>query len=392
MFGMDKIPYGRHNIDDDDINAVVEVLKSDYLTQGPKVGVFEEIFAAYHNAKYAVAFSNGTAALHGAYYASGICRGDEFITSANTFAASANAGLYVGASPVLCDITNNDYNIDLEILPEIINPKTKVITPVSYAGNPVDLQKIYDLTREKGITVIHDAAHAAGARIHGHDICDYADMAMVSFHPVKHITTGEGGIILTNSDGLNKKLKMFRTHGIIKIPEDMEVFEGDWYYEMQELGYNYRLPEILCALGISQMKKLDNSLKRRNEIALIYDRELSGLEWLTLPENKFNRSFANNQDFKRPDNLHSYHLYPVLTKASMRKRFFDYLRSNGIMVQVHYIPVHYLPYYQSNFNFKRGDFPITEDFYSREVSLPMFPELTDIQQEFVIDIIKKFEF
>lgn len=377
---MNPIPYGRHFIDDGDISAVVEALKSDFLTQGSRVNEFEETVAAYHNCKYAVAFSSGTAALHGAYYASGMSAGDEFITSNNTFVASANAGLYVGGTPVLCDITMEDYNIDQVQAWEKVTPKTKVITPVSYAGNPADLKELYEKAAERRIVIIHDAAHAIGAKCNGHNICDFAHMTMLSFHPVKHVTTGEGGMILTNDEKYYKKLILFRSHGITKNSDDMEnrLENSPWYYEMQELGYNYRLTDLQCALGISQMKKLDASIKRRNIIADTYAGELSGVQWLTTPgENKNKR--------------HSYHLYPVLVdKKTDRGKFFNYLRAENIFVQVHYIPVSYMPYYQKNFGCKKGDFPVCEDFYDREISLPMFPTITETEQQYVIDKIKAF--
>jgi len=382
---MKTISYGRQYIDNDDINAVIETLKSDYLTQGPKISEFENILAQYHNCKYAVTFCNGTAALHGAYFASGISKGDEFITSDITFVASSNAGIYMGATPVLCDIDKFNYNIDIKQIENKITSKTKVITPVSYAGNPVDIKKIKDIIGDRNITIIHDAAHAIGAKINGYGICDFADMAMVSFHPVKHVTTGEGGVILTNSEKLYKKLLLFRTHGITKNKSDF-VYGNDnpWYYEMQELGYNYRMSDIQAALGISQMKKLNNSIKKRNEIAITYNNAFKNISWITTPKNDF--------DLNDKNNIHSYHLYPVLvSKEANRRKFFDYMREKNIWVQVHYIPVSYMPYYIKNYGYKKGDFPVSEDFYSREVSLPMYPTLSEQEQNYVIECIQKYK-
>lgn len=372
---MMPINYGKQFIDDNDINAVVEVLKSDFLTQGPKIAEFEEKLAKYHECKFAVAFSNGTAALHGAYYASGIQSGEEFITSANTFVASANAGVYMNAVPVLCDIDLESYNIDFEFLKSKLSSKTKVVTPVSYAGNPVDIKKLREITGDN-ITIIHDAAHAIGSKINGANICDFADMAMISFHPVKHIACGEGGAILTNSEELFERLKLFRTHGIIKKPESTE----PWYYEMVELGFNYRLTDMQCALGISQLSKLDWSLKRRNEIAVKYDEAFKGFDAIKTP---FNSVGENG--------LHSYHLYPILLKnKDDRLPFYNYMKENNIFVQVHYIPINYMPFYQKNYGYKKGDMPKSEDFYSREISLPMYPSLSDDEQSYVIQTIKRF--
>ncbi len=377
---MKNISYGRQFIDDSDISAVVETLKSDYLTQGPEVDGFESDLCRYCGCKYAVAFSNGTAALHGAYFAAGIKNGDEFITTPITFAASANGGLYMGASPVFCDIDENSYNIDINNIFDVITNKTKVVTPVSYGGNPVWLEKVYKDLKDRGIVVIHDAAHALGAKKNGHGIVDFCDMAMVSFHPVKHITTGEGGAILTNNEYFYEKLKLFRNHGITKDPEKLEFGKDPWYYEMRELGYNYRITDIQCALGRSQLKKSDRFLKRRNEIADIYYNEFGNSE-----------KFKVIRGYKDEDSINSFHLYPVLlSDGEQRKRFFEYMRNNNVWVQVHYIPLHLMPYYRSNFGFGEGDFPKAESFYSREVSIPMFPAISDLELEYVIELMKKF--
>ncbi len=391
---MQVIPYGTQFIDQEDIDAVIATLKSPTMTQGPKVEEFEKRVADYLGIKYAVSFSNGTAALHAAYYASGIKKGESFITSPNTFVASANGGLYVGALPKFVDIDPVTFNIDTTKIKEELTDDVKVITPVSYAGYPVDLKEIREIVGSNRV-IIHDAAHAIGAQRSGSNILEYADMAMLSFHPVKHVATGEGGMIITNSKEFYDKLMSFRTHGITKDPLSMEKVEGPWYYEMQELGYNYRLTDLQSALGITQMNKLDHSLFRRNQIAQKYFDELSTQDWLELPTPIDGLNWLTDEDFdqlkQKPKNLHSYHLFPVqITDKSKRKDFFNYLRKNNIFFQVHYIPVHLQPYYKREFGFKEGDFPIAESFYASEISLPMFPTLTSEQQDYIIKKIKEF--
>ncbi|MGL5458401.1 MAG: UDP-4-amino-4,6-dideoxy-N-acetyl-beta-L-altrosamine transaminase [Cetobacterium sp.] len=390
------ISYGRQHIDEDDIKAVIEALKSDFMTQGPKIKEFEELVANYHKCKYAVVFSNGTAALHAAYYALDLKRGDEFITSPITFAASSNGGLYLEGIPKFVDINEKTYNIDLKKLETSITEKTKIITPVSFAGFPVDLKKVKEIADKYNLKIIHDAAHAIGALRNGHTVSDFADATILSFHPVKHVATGEGGMVLTNDEKVYKKMLIFRTHGITR--EESLIIEnhGPWYYEMQELGYNYRITDMQCALGISQMKKLNKSLFERNRIAKLYDEKLKDLEWLTLPLNYFDKTWLNDDKYKnlqqKPENLNSYHLYPVLLSTEEdRLKFVNYMRANNIFVQVHYIPVHLMPYYKKKFGYKEGDFPIAENFYSREVSLPMYPTITEEELSYIIETIKKFK-
>jgi len=379
---MNPIPYTKHSIDQSDIDAVVQALRSDFLTQGIKPAEFEQQLAITCGARYAVVFSSGTAALHGAYFAAGLGPGNEFITTPLTFVATANAGLYLGATPVLCDISMSDYLIDQEQIWRYVTPRTKVIAPVAYAGYPIDLKALHERAANNGITVVLDAAHALGARLHGDPISRYADMTMLSFHPAKHVAAGEGGAVLTDSKEYYGKLMLFRTHGITKDPEQLDDC-GAWYYEMRELGFNYRMTDIQCALGISQLKKLGASIKRRQEIADRYKAELS-LDWLTLPP-------------EPKGGGHAWHLYPVLAREE-RRRFFDYLRENGILAQVHYIPVHYMPYYKGgqgggslgNPMAPHLIFPNAEEFYEREVSLPMFPALTDEEQGYVVDVIRRY--
>lgn len=395
---MKIISYGKQYIDEADIEAVLEALQSDYMTQGPKVKEFEDKVAKYHGCKYAVAFCNGTAALHGAYYAVGLKEGDEFITSPITFAASGNGALYLGGVPKFVDIDKDTYNIDTTKLKENITNKTKVITPVSLAGYPVDLKAIREIIDETGkdIKIIHDAAHAIGAKRDGRNIVDYADVTILSFHPVKHVTTGEGGMVLTNDEEYYKRLCLFRTHGITRNPKELIENHGAWYYEMQDLGYNYRITDMQCALGMTQIDKLDNSLYKRNQIAKYYEEELKDIEWLKLPLGYFSKEWLHDKKYEslreKPENLNSYHLFPILLKNSEeRKRFFDYMRENNIFVQVHYIPLHTMPYYKEKYEYKKGDFPIAENYYEREVSLPMYPTLTKEELEYIVKKIKEFK-
>lgn len=396
---MEFIPYGKQYIDEEDINAVVDVLKSEWLTQGPKIHEFEDAVAKYHNCKYAVAFSNGTAALHGAYYSSGLKMGDEFITTSITFAATANAGLYCGGVPKFVDIDMNTYCIDIDKIEEVITDKTKVITPVSYAGYPVDISAIKNLPKVKqnNICVIHDACHAIGSRINQNEISTHADMTILSFHPVKHIACGEGGMVLTNSEELYKKLLLFRNHGITKDTNDyVRKDEGLWYHEMQDLGYNYRLTDIQCALGISQMKKLDRSLIERNKIAQIYEDELGDINWITLPP-RFDKEWLNEINSsrfeKKPANLHSYHLYPILLHDSVnRKDFFNYLRDNNIGVQIHYIPIPMHPYYKNTYKVDKEKLKNSYSFYSKEISIPMYYSLKEEDVSYIIQKIISYNY
>lgn len=392
-----NIPYGKQNLEEDDLQAVIEVLKSDWLTQGPTINKFEKEVAKYHKCKYAVAFSNGTAALHGAYFVStktplgkkhkqidNHIERWEFITSPITFAATANAGLYCGGTPQFVDMDMNTYCIDINLINDAITENTRVIAPVSYAGYPVDIKAIKQLAKvkENNVCIIHDACHAIGAVRKGAGIADYADMTVLSFHPVKHIATGEGGMVLTNNKDYYDRLMMFRTHGITKEEEFLSVKNsGPWYYEMQELGYNYRLTDIQAALGISQMKKLDRSITERNRIAGIYNNAFNELKWITTPPR-----------IDAAQGLHSYHLYPVcLQKDISRKEFFEYMRYNNIGVQVHYVPVHLHPYYKRNFGFSPNQFKTAESFYDSEVSIPMYYGIKEDELNHVLDTIIKFK-
>lgn len=374
------IPYGRQCIDDDDIAAVVEALKSDYLTTGPKVQEFEEAFAEYVGAKYAVAVANGTAALHLACLAGNIGFGHEVITTPITFAASANCALYVGATPVFADIDPVTYNIDPQEILQKITPKTKAIVPVHYTGLPCDMERIHEIAIEHNLIVIEDACHALGAKYNESKIgdCTYSDMTVFSFHPVKHITTGEGGMITTNNNELYEKLIMFRSHGITRNQDKFLENHGSWYYEMQILGYNYRLTDIQCALGISQLKKADIFIKRRREIAEIYSEALRGLP-LILPSEK--------EGYYNP-----YHLYVIKVEKDSpldRNTLYEELKKVGVLCQVHYIPVHLLPYYRKKFGYKTGDYPHAEMYYQHCLTLPLYPLMTDEDVFYVIEQLKR---
>ena len=369
------IPYGKQTIDEKDIQAVVEVLRSDYLTTGPKIEEFEKCVADYVGAKYAVAVNSGTAALHIACLAAGIKEGDEVITSPITFAASANCVLYCGGTPVFADIDENTYNISPDEIERRVTERTKAIIPVHYTGQPCDMDAIMDIAGKHNLLIIEDGAHALGASYKGRKIGSIAHMTCFSFHPVKPITTGEGGMVVTNSEELYKRLILFRSHGITRDETMMTEQQGDWYYQQLELGYNYRITDISCALGLSQMDKLDGFLERRRQIA-----------------KRYNEAFCDVSQIKIPMQLadceSGWHLYVIQVKADYRKEIFDNLRKSGIGVNVHYIPVYKHPYYQRNgyadVCCKNG-----EVFYERAISLPIFPLLTDVQQDYVIEQVLK---
>ena len=365
------IPYGRQSIDEKDIQAVVDVLRSDYLTTGPRITEFENRVAEYVGAKYAVAVNSGTSALHIACLAAGIKEGEEVITSPITFAASSNCVLYCGGTPVFADIDEHTYNISPTEIEKAVTEHTKAIIPVHYAGQPCDMDAIMDIAKKYNLLVIEDGAHALGASYKGRKIGSIADMTCFSFHPVKPITTGEGGMVVTNSEELYKKLVLFRSHGITRDESVMTEQQGDWYYQQLELGYNYRITDISCALGISQMDKLDKFIDRRRQIA-----------------NRYNEAFKDIDEIKIPTQLSGcesgWHLYMIQVLADCRKIIFDSLRKSGIGVNVHYIPVYKHPYYQKN-GFDGVCCKNGEAFYSRAISLPIFPLLTDEQQNYVIE-------
>jgi len=364
------IPYSRQHIDEEDIQAVIEVLKSDWLTQGPKVLGFEKALAEYCGARFAVAVPNGTAALYLAYKAIGLKEGDEIITTPNTFVATSNMALVCGAKPIFCDVRSDTYNIDESQIETLITQNTKAIVPVHFAGHPCEMDTISAIAKKYNLLIIEDACHAIGAEYRGRKIGSMSDLTVFSFHPVKPITTGEGGAILTNDEGYYKKMLALRTHGIIKDPQKSETV-GKWFYEMVDLGFNNRITDIQCALGISQLKKLDKFQKAREEAANYYFEKLKDVKSIVLP--------AILNDVK-----HSWHLFPIQLKdAGKRKAVFDHLQKNSIGVQVHYIPVHQQPYYQA-LGYRSGEYPNAEAYYNSAISLPIYPDLTRKDQDFVI--------
>lgn len=381
---MKAIPYGHQHITDEDIQAVIETLKSDYLTQGPKIIEFEQAFARYVGAKYAVAVSNATAGLHLAATALQVRSGDKVIVTPITFAASANCIRYCNGMVVFCDINPDTYLMDIKKLRRLLetNPPStfKGIVPVDFAGYPHQMEEFRQLADEYGLWILEDACHAPGGYFIDSNgekqFCGngkFADVTVFSFHPVKHIATGEGGMVTTNDKELFDRLSLLRTHGITKNPACLHENHGGWYYEMQELGYNYRLTDFQAALGLSQLKRADEGLKRRQKIAVRYNEAFKRIADIQTP-------------YASPDVFHAYHLYII--QVPDRLDLYNYLHENGIYAQVHYIPLHLMPYYREQGN-KPGDLPVAEKYYSRCLSLPMFPTLTDEEQEYVI---KKIEY
>jgi perosamine synthetase len=356
------INYGRQEIEQADIDAVVSVLKGDWLTQGPIVEAFERAIADYVGARFAVAFSNGTSALHGAAFAAGLGPGNKVVTSPLTFMASANAARFVGALPALIDIDPGTLNIDLAGLPEQLD----ALIPVHFAGLPVDLSV---LDRDSYV-VIEDAAHALGATTPDGRVgnCANSDMTCFSFHPVKPITTGEGGMVTTNNEYYAQRLREFRSHGIVRKPE-----HGGWFYEIGELGFNYRLTDIQCALGLSQLSHLERFIQRRNEIAERYRELLVDLPLILPPA--------------APDGFgHGYHLFVI--QVEERRRVFDALRESGIGVQVHYVPVHHHPI-SLDIGMGRGDLPFCDRYYDRAISLPIYSGMSESEQDYVVKTLHR---
>lgn len=368
--GRKMIPYGRQTIEEDDIQAVVDVLRSDYLTTGPKISEFEKMVADYVGAKYAVAISNGTSALHAACFAAGIQAGDEVITTPLTFAASTNCVLYCGGTPVFADVDPKTYNIDPEDIRRKITDKTKAIIAVHLAGQPCDMDEIHKIAKEHNLLVIEDGAHALGSVYKGKKVGTLSDMTTFSFHPVKPITTGEGGMIVTDNEEFYKKMMLFRSHGITRDENLMTRNDGPWFYQQLDLGYNYRITDIQCALGCSQMKKLDRFLSRRKEIVARYNEAFADCENIVTP-------------YQLPETESGWHLYIVQVKNCDRRKVFEALREQGIAVNVHYIPVCMHPYYQEH-GYKEIHCRKAEEVYSHIISLPLYPTLTEEQQEFVI--------
>lgn len=376
-----KIPYGKQNIEQDDIDAVINTLTSDYLTQGPKVKEFEDKFATYVGAKYAVAVNNATSGLHLSVLALDLKKGERVITTPITFAASSNCIRYAEGEVWFGDINPDTYLLDINSVKKLIESKPKGffkgIIPVDFAGLPVNLEEFKEIADEHNLWIIEDACHAPGGsftdsknKVQKCGNGNYADIAVFSFHPVKHIACGEGGMITTNSEKIYKKLSLLRTHGITK--DGMSENHGGWYYEMQELGFNYRLTDIQSALGITQLQKNDIGVVRRNEIANNYKTAFNGkIKFQNLPKGQLN----------------AHHLFVI--ELDNRKELYEYLQGNGIFAQIHYIPVHTLPYYK-NIGYENADLRNAEHYYSKCISLPMYPSLSTEEQQFVIDKVLNF--
>ncbi|MFZ6664787.1 UDP-4-amino-4,6-dideoxy-N-acetyl-beta-L-altrosamine transaminase [Peijinzhouia sedimentorum] len=375
---MHIIPHGKHHITDADKQAVIEALEGEFITQGPRIAEFENAFAEYVGAKYAIAVANGTAALHLCAMALDVKPGQRVITSPLTFVASANCVRYCGGEVIFADVDPETYTIDPKKVREILEADAENIVgiiPVDLTGRPADLPALREIADEYGLWIIEDACHAPGGFFHDaegkHYQCgdgNLAEMAIFSFHPVKHIACGEGGMITTNDPELARKARLYRTHGIIKDPAEMSQNDGGWYYEMQELGYNYRFTDFQAALGTSQLQRAVPNLQKRREIA-----------------EKYANAFADVKEIKHQSGNvegHAYHLYVI--QVEKRKELYDFLRAHGILTQIHYIPVHLQPYYKQ-FGWKTGDFPNAESYYSQCISLPMFPTLTEAEQDFVIE-------
>ncbi len=373
------LPYGRQWLDESDINAVSDVLRSDWLTTGPNVGCFEEAFAEFVHAREAVAVSNGTAALHAATYALGIGPGDEVIVPAMTFAASANCVVYQGGTPIFADVRPDTLLIDTDDVESKITPQTKAIISVDYAGQPCNYDLLQEVAQRHGLHLIADACHAIGGNYNGRPVGSLADLNTFSLHPVKHFTTGEGGVITTNDRELAQRMRIFRNHGITT-DHRQRAEQGSWFYEMVDLGYNYRITDFQCALGISQLQKLPEWIIRRQQIAGLYDIA-------------FAETAAVSPLNVRSDVSHAYHLYVVRFDPTHlnidRNTIFQALRAEGIGVNVHYIPVHLHPFYQERFNTRAGQCPAAESAYEQIVSLPMFPRMVDDDVRDVVAAIYK---
>jgi perosamine synthetase len=383
-----RIPYGQHKIDQDDINAVIKILKSDQITQGETVTSFGSALAKYTGAKYGIAVSNGTAALHLALASLDIKPGDEVITTPMTFCATANAVLYLGGKVVFSDIDEKTLNINITLLEKKITKRTKAIIPVDFRGHPANLPEIHELAMKYNLRVIEDGSHSIGSTYNHRNKLyhcgdgKHVDICTFSFHPVKHITTGEGGALLTNDKKIFDRISLQLKHGIDR-REDMFIEEkriGSWIYDMEYLGYNYRITDFQAALGISQLKKLNRFKKRRREIVNYYNENLIDLNEIILPYE------AHNVD----SNFHLYTLQVKKNRKFDRYDFFNYLIESNYSPMVLYIPVHLLKYYRENYNYKRGDFPVSEKFYDRSLAIPLYASMTDLEVEKVVFDIKKF--
>ena len=379
------INYGKQSIDEKDIQAVMDTLSSDWLTQGPKVDEFERALAKYCGSKYAVAVCNGTAALHLANLAMGTDTTTNVITTPVTFLATANSVIYAGGHPVFCDISDGSYNLDSVKVKELAEGEVgfKGMMPVHLGGVVCEMDALKEIADENDLWIIEDACHALGGKwidksgkTQRVGNCSHSDMTIFSFHPVKQITTGEGGAITTNNKVLYEKLLTLRSHGMTKDSSLLKENHGGWYYEMQELGLNYRMTDIQAALGIEQLRKNDEWVKRRRALVAQYDDAFNDIEQI-MPQ-------------KHPDRSgeYSYHLYII--QCEKRAELYQFLKENGVNTQVHYIPIHLQPYYKNKYGYGRGDYPMAEKYYDNALSLPLYPTLTDSEQDKVISLIKKF--
>ncbi len=372
---MDFIPYGTQWIDDEDINEVVKILRSGWITTGPKIKEFEDALCSYIGCKHCVAVNSGTSALDIAVQALELPKGSEVITTPFTFVATSNAIIYNGLKPVFADICSDTFNIDPEDIKRKIKKDTKAIIYVDYAGQPCDIKAIREIADEFNLYLIEDACHAIGAEYGGKKVGNFADLTIFSFHPVKHITTGEGGAVVTDNEGLYERLSLLRSHGIDKDAQDRYGPDASWAYDMKYLGRNYRITDFQAALGTSQLKKLDGFIDKRNELALKYQGLLGEVDGVTLPVVK-------------GDVRHAWHLYTILLDESInRDEFFKYMRSANIGVNLHYIPVYRHSYYVDNYGFDAEEFPVTEDVFGRIITLPLFPRMSEEQVEYVVTSI-----
>jgi len=370
------IPYGRHSVNQDDIDAVVEVLKGDWLTTGPNVTKFEAEIAKRSGTDDAVVVSNGTAALHAAYRAANIQAGDEVITTPMTFAATAAAAMAEGAKIVFADIDSDTGNISVESVASLITPRTKVIAGVDYAGHPIDIDELKKLAHDNGALLVEDGAHSIGSTYRGRPVGQDADLTTFSFFPTKNMTTGEGGAVVSPRADLLDRARKFRMHGLVR-DKGLQRYpdEGDWHQEIHEVGLNYRLPDILCALGSSQLERLDVFKAKRRHIFETYQAAFADLDGVILP---------TKRDYVDP----IWHLYPIRVPASDRKRIFDYMRANGVIVQVNYIPVYWHPAFE-DLGYKRGLAPVSEEYYRGEISLPMYADLNESDLARVIEVFRE---
>jgi len=370
------LPYGHHCIDKSDVDAVVDVLHSDWITQGSKISEFEKRVAGYCNSRYAVVFSSGTAALHGAVNAANIRKGDEVVCTPMSFVASSNCVLYCDGVVRFADVKPGTFNIDPVEIRKNLSDKTRMIIPVDYAGQPCDLDEIRELAVDNGLVVVEDASHSLGALYKGKPVGGLMDMTVFSFHPVKSITCGEGGMVLTNNEDFYESLLMFRSHGVTRDKQKLNGFDGDWFYEMQSLGFNYRITDFQCALGISQFKKLDGFIKRRRSIVQRYNSVFKNIEGVIVP-------------FEKSDVFSSYHLYVVHLDLDYFNRgsVFNMLRARRVGVQVHYIPIYHHPFYKKFLNIDYERFPVAESHYRTCLSLPLFPCMSGEDVDYVIDTV-----